>query len=217
MTKKFIVVDYDGGKSEEPKLAFESVGLDSALEKFEKLKTANQTRSVVLFNTLSGEVKKIAILGEPIYLAKALTFARTFVQNKSLLTKLNEGAAKAAAGAVIGEIAKAIAGGPIPGVGGVVLGHFIAPYYAFKGDNVAVAKAASGMYGGLSGAVIGFVVGGPIGAVVGGAIGGIGMAEGAGAIVKVSTKHPKCETCSGTGLVDYYEVCKKCKGYGYRK
>lgn len=217
MTKKCIVVDYDSGKSEEPKVVFESVSLDSALNEFEKLKTVNLKRSVVVFNTLSGEVEKIAILGEPIYLAKAITFARTFVQNKSVLAKLNEGATKAAASAVIGAIAKAIAGGPIPGVGGAVLGHFIAPYYAFKGDNVAVAKTASGMYGGLSGAVIGFIVGGPVGAVVGGAIGGIGMAEGAGAIVKISTKHPKCGPCSGTGLVDYYEICTQCNGYGYKK
>jgi hypothetical protein len=216
MTKQYIVVDYDGGKSEKPNIAFESVSLDSALEKFEKVKTANQTRSVVLLNTLSGEVERVAILGEPIFLAKALTYARTFVLDKSLLETVAVEAAKGGAGFVIGKLAEAIANGPMPGVAGVVLGHFIAPYYAFKGDGVAMAKAATGMWGGYSGALIGFVVGGPIGAAVGGAIGSVGISQGVGAIFKLAENHPKCEVCSGTGLIGYYEVCKTCHGYGYK-
>lgn len=49
------------------------------------------------------------------------------------------------------------AGDTVPGVGGIVIAHVKAPYYAAKGDGLN-AVAASGGFGGFAGAVIGTAI-----------------------------------------------------------
>ena len=167
-----------------------------------------------MYDHKTDDVLKIAIQGPPINLVKAIEFSRGIEWAGEVI--INKGI-KIAAGQAIGKIVAALAGEPIPGVGGVVVAHFLGPYYALKGDAVGAVKAAGGLWGGLSGAVIGFVVGGPPGAIVGGIAGGIAAGEGAGAVVKAFLPPNKktCENCKGSGLVADYRKCPECQRYGY--
>lgn len=64
--------------------------------------------------------------------------------------------------------------------------HIQGIYYASKGDGPNAAKAAAGLWGGLSGGVIGFIFGGPLGAFIGGSLGSILAGQGAKAIVEAN-------------------------------
>lgn len=214
---RYVVVDYDNTTAEQPKIACTTNDLQTAENSF-KESAERKILSTILYDHKTDDVLKIAIQGPPIHLVKAIEFGRGIEWAGEVIDNpvIKKGI-KIAAGQAIGKIVAALAGEPVPGVGGVIVAHFLGPYYALKGDGVGAVKAAGGLWGGLSGAVIGFVAGGPVGAFVGGVAGGIIAGEGAGAIVKAALPPNKktCEKCKGSGLVADYRKCPECQGYGY--
>ncbi|XP_033744493.1 uncharacterized protein LOC117330370 [Pecten maximus] len=221
MARRYLIAAYAKEEDESPKIlpAHTFTTRRSAEEEFTKI-AGQKIRSVILYDSKTDEVIKLAIQGEPIYLVKAIELARgQFPPNKTL-DKLKDKAADYAASKAIESIAKALLGQSVPKIGDVVIAHFTGPYYALKGDNVGVATSAGGLWGGVSGAIVGTVVGGPIGGIVGGIIGGSAAGLGAGAIVKSfepPEEHTKCGKCEGTGLVRDFRRCPLCNGYGYKK
>ena len=215
--KRYVVAGYDNENAKQPKIVCSTSNLQTAKENFEK-SAEKKILSTILYDYKTDNVLNIAIQGPPIYLVKAIKFSRAIEwAGDVIINPVMKRAAKIAAGEAIRKIVAALAGEPIPGVGGVIVAHFLGPYYAMKGDGVGAVKAAGGLWGGLSGAVIGGIVGGPIGAVVGGIAGGVVAGEGAGAIVKAALPPSKktCKNCKGAGLVADYRKCPECQGYGY--
>ena len=118
-------------------------------------------------------------------MVNVIEFAREYA---IVQPNINMANAKVAAGILIGQIVKALAGEAVPGVGGAVIAHVLAPYYAFKGDGENAAGAAASLWGAVSGAIVGGIVGGPVGAIIGGIAGGAAAGAGAKGIVKAFTR-----------------------------
>ena len=213
MPARYLLADYETEKGEKPRVAIRTDDLEHGKKAF-KNSSQRKIKSGVLFDTEKNEVLLVAIEGEPIHLVNVIEFAREYaiVQHS-----INMAKAKVAAGILIGQIVKALAGEAVPGVGGAVIAHVLAPYYAFKGDGANAAGAAASLWGAVSGAIVGGIVGGPVGAIIGGIAGGAAAGAGAKGIVKAFTHPSQCKTCQGTGLVDDLRRCSECKGYGYRK
>lgn len=178
-----------------------------------QISSQRKIKSGVLFDTEKNEVVLVAIEGEPIHLVNVIEFARKYGNTKS---DIDMAVAKAKASILIREIVKAMAGEPIPGVGGAFVAHVLHPYYALEGDGANFAKGAAAIWGGISGAIVGTMAAGPVGGFIGG-IAGVAAGVGAKNVPKAFTHPSQCKTCQGTGLVDDLRRCSKCKGYGYRK
>ncbi|XP_038059929.1 uncharacterized protein LOC119730930 [Patiria miniata] len=222
MAGRYVLSNYNTAEDEQPRIASRANDLRKAEASF-TASAEGKIRSVVLYDTEKDEVLKIGIEGEPIYLVRAIELARKEKNPNAAVSATKMVAIKAAAGYAIGEIVKALTGASVPGVGGVIMAHFLGPYYAIKGDGAAAAATGAGLWGCVSGAVIGTLIFPGVGtiiggAVLGGAIGGATAGIAAGALVKAFTPpSPKCTNCGGSGLVDDFRTCPNCSGYGYKK
>lgn len=216
MPGRYLLADYKTEEDEKPRVALRTGDLGDAKKAF-KTSSQRKIKSAVLFDTEKNEFLLIAIEGEPIYLVNVIEFARKDVNENNRVNFIDQKAAKAAAGFLIGQIVKALAGEGIPGVGGAVVAHVLGPYYAMKGDGAKAAGAAAGLWGGVSGAIVGTLAGGPVGGIIGGIVGGAAAGGAATGIVKAFTHPRQCKNCRGTGLVEDLRRCPKCEGYGYLK
>lgn len=216
MPARYLLADYLTKKGENPRVAIRMDDLEDGKKAF-KNSSQRKIKSAVLFDTEKNEVVLVAIEGEPIHLVNIIEFARIYGNTKS---NIDMEVAKAKASILIREIVKAMAGEPIPGVGGAGIAHVLHPYYALEGDGngdgANVAKGAAILWGGIAGAIVGTVAAGPVGGIIGG-IAGVVAGAGAKNVAKASTHPRQCKTCQGTGLVDDLRRCSTCNGYGYRK
>lgn len=207
MAGRYVISDYKTAADNKPRISVRTRDLTEAEEKFAS-SAKKKVRSVVLYNTGTDMVLKIAIDGEPIYLVEAIDKAREELESNALV---NEAVAKVAAGIVIEQMVRVMTGVEVPGLGDAVADNFIFPYSNRKGDGAA---AVAGVFGGLSGAVIGNSVLGHIGSLVGAAT----VGACASALIKyLFPPSPKCTACKGTGLVDDFRRCKECYGSGYHE
>ena len=212
MPGRYLLADYETEKGEKPRVAMKTDDLEHGKKAFQ-ISSQRKIKSGVLFDTEKNEVVLVAIEGEPIHLVNVIEFARKYGNTKS---DIDMAVAKAKASILIREIVKAMAGEPIPGVGGAAVAHVLHPYYALEGDGANMAKGAAAIWGGICGAIVGTMAAGPVGGFIGG-IAGVAAGAGAKNVPKAFTHASQCKTCQGTGLVDDLRRCSKCKGYGYRK
>lgn len=211
MAGRYVLSDYNTVEDETPRIDSRYDNLAEAEASFTK-SAERKILSVVLYDTEKDEVLKAGIDGEPIYLVMAVEKARA----EKAAIAVASATAKAVAAVAIGEIVEALSGVGVPGVGGAIIGHFLGPYYAIKGDAAAAAGAGAGLWGSVSGAVIGTIIAPGVGTLIGGAVGGAAAGTATVALVKSLTpSSPKCTNCKGTGLVEDFRRCPECNGYGY--
>lgn len=212
MSGRYLLADYKTEEDEKPRVASRTDDLQKAKRAFEN-SSQRKIKSAVLFDTEKNEFLLIAIEGEPIYLVNVIEFAKGFVKTENQINFVDEKDAKAAAAVLIGNIVKAKAGEAIPEVGGAVLGHDLGPQ---KGDGSTGSKVVGGFIGGAWGAAVGSVVGGPFIAIVGGVVGGYWGTSFVKSVINHNSIY--CINCpGGIGLVDDFQRCPECQGYGYHK
>lgn len=213
---RYIVADYKKAGDTTPRIGFRTDDLPQAEVNF-KLSAERAVRSVVLFDTKTDTVLKIALDKEPIYHVEAIEKARSRMDPEAIVDLVIKTAAKKAAEVLIGKMIKVLTGKSDPGLGGVVVAMFMVGYYASKRDGGKAAGAAVGPLGAQCGAALGEKMAGKIGSHVGDFVGGA-TAEAAGEALYNYIFPPSkklCTTCKGIGLDGNARRCRNCKGKGY--